>query len=111
MPLEDALEASLARGAPVSPMELLKGSVVFEEALNAAHVGAGANVLVFSRFETAGSVTSGAPLAPSHGRGKTAMSVNRPLNCCNRADQHEQDRQMTMQSKNKVEDGLHDQTG
>jgi len=73
-------------------------------------VGAGANVLVFSRFETAGSVTSGAPLAPSHRRGKTSKSVNRPLNRCNRADQHEEDHQMTMQSKNKVEEGLHGQT-
>jgi len=74
-------------------------------------VGAGLNVLVFSRFETAGLVTSGAPLAPSHGRGKTATPVNRPLNRCNRADQHKEDRQMTMQSKNKVEEGLHSQTG
>ena len=74
-------------------------------------VGAGANVLVFSRFEIAVSVTSGAPLVPSHGRGKTATSVNRPLNHCNRADQHEEDRQTTMQSKNKDEEGLHRQTG
>jgi len=74
-------------------------------------VGAGANVLVFSRFEIAGSVTSRAPLAPSHGRGKTARSVNRPLNRRNRADQPEEDDQMTMQSKNKDEEGLHGQTG
>ena len=75
------------------------------------NVGAGANVLVFSRFEIAGSVTSGTPLAPSHGRRKAATSVNRPLNRCNRADQHEEDCQMTMQSKNKEEERLHGQTG
>ena len=74
-------------------------------------VGAGANVLVFSRFEIVGSVTSGTPLAPSHGRRKAATSVNRPLNRCNRADQHEEDCQMTMQSKNKEEERLHGQTG
>ena len=75
------------------------------------YVGAGAKLLVFSRFEIAGSVTSGSPLPSSHGRRKTATSVNRLLNRCNRADQHEEDRQMTMQSKNKDEEGPHGQTG
>jgi hypothetical protein len=74
-------------------------------------VGAGANVLVFSRFEIAGSVTSEKPLAPSHGRGKAFTAINRPLNRCNRADQLEEDRQMTMQSKNTDEEALHGQTG
>ena len=37
--------------------------------------------------------------------------VNQPQNRCNRTDQHEEDRQMTMQSKNKEEEGLHAQTG
>lgn len=40
-------------------------------------VGAGANVLVFSRLEFAG---SDKPLAPSHGRRKALTAVNPPLN-------------------------------
>ena len=74
-------------------------------------VGAGAYVPVFSRLEFAGLVMSGTPLAPSHGRRKAATSVKRPLNRRNRADQHEEDCQMTMQSKNKEEERLHGQTG
>jgi len=74
-------------------------------------VGAGANVLVFSRFETAGSVTSEKPFAPSDGRRKAFTAVNRPLNLCNRADQLEEDRSMTMQSKKTDEEALHCQTG
>ena len=81
------------------------------EPVREADVGAGANVLVFSRFEIAGPVTSGTPLAPTHGRRKAVTPANQPQNRCNRTDQHEEDRQMTMQSKNKEEEGLHAQTG
>jgi hypothetical protein len=52
-----------------------------------------------------------APLSPSHGRGKASRAINRPLNRWNRAEQHEEDRFMTMQSKNTDEEALHDQTG
>ena len=74
-------------------------------------VGAGANVLVFSRFENAVSVTFWTPLTLAHGRRKSATSANRPLNRCNRTNEDEEDRQMTMESKNKDEHGLHVQTG
>ena len=74
-------------------------------------VGAGANVLVSSRYETAASVTSGKPLAPSLGRRKVHAAGNRPLNICNRAGQHKEDHLMTMQSKNTDEEALHGQAG
>jgi len=47
----------------------------------------------------------------SRSRNHRSRSPKYAVNRCNRADQHEEDRQMTMQSKNKDEEGPHGQTG